>query len=112
MSKPLKTICVLARPWPVALATAFFWMAGFGLAFPLLAQTGANTAPTTAATPTPEQMIEQLKPSRTRSLRNFLKTQGVASDRLLAAGKGASELANSTAPFAAENRRVRIVNLD
>lgn len=214
----------MARPWPTGLATALFWLAGIGLAFPLLAQTGATSAPTTATTPSTEQMIEQLKPQRTRSLRNltvetvpplgggkpaeaantataastsqplalaaqadptlaarpsltlliqfdfdsarvspqsqqalanlsqalqssdlassrfaveghtdakgntgynlklsesraqavrdFLKTQGVASDRLQAAGKGASELANSAAPFAAENRRVRIVNLD
>jgi hypothetical protein len=32
--------------------------------------------------------------------------------RLVAAGKGSSALANSADPFAAENRRVRIVNLD
>ena len=42
----------------------------------------------------------------------MLKAQGVAEDRLQAAGRGATELANTSEPFAAENRRVRIVNLD
>jgi len=36
----------------------------------------------------------------------------VAPDRLDVAGKGATEPANAADPFAAENRRVRIVNLD
>jgi flagellar motor protein MotB len=43
---------------------------------------------------------------------DFLKAQGVLEARLVAAGKGSSALANSADPFAAENRRVRIVNLD
>ena len=221
MSKPLKTHFAVARPWSGSLPPLLLWMAAVSLAFPLLAQTGATPAPATAATPTTEQMIEQLKVPRTRSLRNltveavpafpgdkpadaaspgspnpplalaaqadptlnarpslslliqfdfdsarvrpesqqalanlsqalqsadlaaskfaveghtdakgnadynlklsesraqavrdFLKNKGVAPARLLAAGKGASDLANSAAPFSAENRRVRIVNLD
>ncbi len=41
-----------------------------------------------------------------------LASLGVQPERLHAAGKGATELANSAEPNAAENRRVRIVNLD
>jgi flagellar motor protein MotB len=36
----------------------------------------------------------------------------VAASRLLPSGKGASEPANPQDPHAAENRRVRIVNLN
>jgi flagellar motor protein MotB len=45
-------------------------------------------------------------------VREYLAQQGVESTRLQASGKGSSDLANSTAPYAAENRRVRIVNLN
>ena len=55
---------------------------------------------------------QRLSELRALAVRDFLKAQGVEEERLLAAGKGASELANSEQPFAAENRRVLIVNLD
>lgn len=54
----------------------------------------------------------KLSQQRAFAVRDFLKIRGVADDRLVAAGKGSSELANRDQPFAAENRRVRIVNLD
>lgn len=54
----------------------------------------------------------RLSQQRAEAVRDFLKGHGVAQERLVAAGKGASELANAAEPFAAENRRVRIVNLD
>ena len=54
----------------------------------------------------------RLSELRALAVRDFLRSQGVAEERLVASGKGASDLANSSAPFAAENRRVRIVNLD
>jgi flagellar motor protein MotB len=41
-----------------------------------------------------------------------LASNGVADARLQAVGKGATELANTTDPLAADNRRVRIVNLN
>ncbi len=55
---------------------------------------------------------QKLSQQRAQAVRDFLKNQGVAEGRLMAAGKGATELANRDQPFAAENRRVRIVNLD
>lgn len=54
----------------------------------------------------------RLSALRALAVRDFLKARGVAAERLMASGKGASELANGSEPFAAENRRVRIVNLD
>ena len=55
---------------------------------------------------------QKLSETRALAVRDFLMAQGVSPDRLLAAGKGASELADNAAPRAALNRRVRIVNLD
>ena len=55
---------------------------------------------------------QKLSQQRAMAVRDFLKIKGVDESRLMAAGKGSSELANSSEPFAAENRRVRIVNLD
>ncbi len=55
---------------------------------------------------------QKLSEARAQAVREFLTAQGVAPQRLLAAGKGATELANSAAPLAPANRRVRIVNLD
>ena len=55
---------------------------------------------------------QKLSQQRALAVRDFLKSRGVVESRLMAAGKGSSELANSSEPFAAENRRVRIVNLD
>ena len=55
---------------------------------------------------------QKLSESRALAVRDFLTSQGVSAPRLVAAGKGSSELANSALPLAPENRRVRIVNLD
>ena len=55
---------------------------------------------------------QQLSEHRAQSVRDFLKGKGVDEYRLMATGKGATELANRAEPFAAENRRVRIVNLE
>jgi len=54
----------------------------------------------------------KLSQQRADAVQKFLAQRGVASDRLMAVGKGSTQLANSSDPFAAENRRVRIVNLD
>ena len=55
---------------------------------------------------------QKLSETRALAVRDYLKSQGVAPERLVAAGKGASEPVDGAAPFAAQNRRVRIVNLD
>ena len=49
---------------------------------------------------------------RADAVRDFLAHRGVPTQRLLASGKGASELATPAQPYSAQNRRVRIVNLD
>jgi outer membrane protein OmpA-like peptidoglycan-associated protein len=54
----------------------------------------------------------KLSQQRAEAVRDFLQSKGIDGSRLFASGKGASELANVEQPFAAENRRVRIVNLD
>lgn len=54
----------------------------------------------------------KLSEQRAMAVRSFLASEGVDPARLLASGKGASDLANPAQPYAAENRRVRIVNLD
>jgi outer membrane protein OmpA-like peptidoglycan-associated protein len=54
----------------------------------------------------------KLSAQRAQAVSDFLKVKGVDEARLLASGKGSASLANSEQPFAAENRRVRIVNLD
>lgn len=54
----------------------------------------------------------RLSQQRAQAVRDILAAKGVADTRLVATGKGSTELANSAEPFAAENRRVRIVNLD
>ena len=53
----------------------------------------------------------KLSQSRAEAVQKFLAAQGVTATRLVTAGKGATELANPNDPLAAENRRVRIVNL-
>ncbi len=54
----------------------------------------------------------RLSQQRADAVRDLLISQGVKLDRLKAQGKGSSELAMPAQPEAAENRRVRIVNLD
>jgi outer membrane protein OmpA-like peptidoglycan-associated protein len=54
----------------------------------------------------------KLSQQRADAVRAFLAGNGVADARLAAVGKGSGELANSADPLAAENRRVRIVNLN
>jgi outer membrane protein OmpA-like peptidoglycan-associated protein len=55
---------------------------------------------------------QNLSELRALSVRTILQDQGVASARLLTIGKGSSELVNRDQPYAPENRRVKIVNLD
>ena len=54
----------------------------------------------------------KLSEQRAFAVRDLLRIQGVSETRLLASGKGYAELANPADPMGAENRRVRIVNLD
>ena len=54
----------------------------------------------------------RLSQQRAQAVAEFLQVHGVAPERLVAAGKGSTALAKPEQPFAAENRRVRIVNLD
>ena len=54
----------------------------------------------------------RLSEQRAQAVKRFLAQQGVADARLQASGKGSTQLANASDPYAAENRRVRIVNLD
>ena len=50
-------------------------------------------------------------PRRAAAVKDFLvRTFGIASDRLVAYGRGKSALKNTADPFAAENRRVQVVN--
>ena len=54
----------------------------------------------------------KLSQQRAEAVRAFLASNGVVDARLQAVGKGSGELANAADPLAAENRRVRIVNLN
>ena len=54
----------------------------------------------------------KLSQQRADAVQQFLVSQGVAGTRLVASGKGATQLANAANPLGAENRRVRIVNLE
>jgi outer membrane protein OmpA-like peptidoglycan-associated protein len=55
---------------------------------------------------------QRLSESRASAVRQLLMASGIDAERLRAVGKGSSELANADDPKAAENRRVRVVNLD
>ena len=54
---------------------------------------------------------QRLSQHRADAVREFLIGKGVDGVRLSAAGKGATEPSNKDDPLAAENRRVKIVNL-
>jgi outer membrane protein OmpA-like peptidoglycan-associated protein len=54
----------------------------------------------------------KLSEQRALAVKELLIAKGIEPARLVSVGKGASELANTGAPMAAENRRVKIVNLD
>jgi outer membrane protein OmpA-like peptidoglycan-associated protein len=54
----------------------------------------------------------RLSQQRAEAVRDYLAQRGVNGSRLVASGKGSTELAVPADPGAAENRRVRIVNLD
>lgn len=54
----------------------------------------------------------KLSEQRAFAVRDLLRIQGISESRLIASGKGYTELANPADPMGAENRRVRIVNLD
>jgi outer membrane protein OmpA-like peptidoglycan-associated protein len=53
----------------------------------------------------------KLSDQRAQAVRDFLSNKGVDTSRLITKGKGSTDLANAADPLAAENRRVRIVNL-
>jgi OmpA-OmpF porin, OOP family len=55
---------------------------------------------------------QRLSQQRADAVRDTLSGQGVAAQRLQSVGKGSSELAKPDEPYSAENRRVRIVNMD
>ena len=54
---------------------------------------------------------QKLSQQRANAVRDFLASKGVEVTRLSTTGKGSSELANKDDPLAAENRRVKIVNM-
>lgn len=55
---------------------------------------------------------QALSQRRAEAVRDLLVRDGVEAARLAPAGKGATELADRQDPYAAANRRVRVVNLD
>ncbi len=54
----------------------------------------------------------KLSVQRAQSVKAALVGHGVDGESLITSGKGSTELANHEKPFASENRRVRIVNLE
>lgn len=59
-----------------------------------------------------KEFNQRLSKNRAESVRRYLIEQGVSDKRLVAEGKGFSDLANKTDPLSAENRRVKVVNLE
>jgi outer membrane protein OmpA-like peptidoglycan-associated protein len=53
----------------------------------------------------------RLSQQRADAVREFLVSKGIHSARLSSTGKGSSDPANKDDPLAAENRRVKIVNM-
>lgn len=58
------------------------------------------------------QYNDQLSGRRARAVLDFLVSNGIASGRLVAEGKGFRELADQMEPLSPKNRRVRVVTLD
>lgn len=54
----------------------------------------------------------KLSEQRAQAVKELLTSKGVNVAHLVSVGKGSSEPANKADPLAAENRRVRVVNLD
>jgi len=54
----------------------------------------------------------KLSQRRAMAVADILKKRGVSEQRLVTAGKGSEELANKDDPFAAENRRVQVININ
>ena len=83
---------------------------------PRIVPAAADSAPEDAA-PKPKPATGDaganltLSQNRANAVRDFLASKGVEVTRLSTAGKGSSELANKDDPLAAENRRVKIVNM-
>lgn len=59
-----------------------------------------------------QEYNRKLSERRAQSVLDLLTSKGVPNSQLVAVGKGSKEPANLAYPKAAENRRVRIVNLD
>jgi outer membrane protein OmpA-like peptidoglycan-associated protein len=55
---------------------------------------------------------QRLSQQRAQAVKQVLASRGIDEARLQPVGKGSSEPANPADPLAAENRRVRVVNLD
>jgi len=55
---------------------------------------------------------QRLSQQRADEVKRYLTARGVASERVASVGRGATQLANVADPGSAENRRVRLVNLD
>jgi len=57
------------------------------------------------------QYNQALSEKRAQAVAQFLTKHGIASERLLAVGKGFSDLLNKEDPHSADNRRVRIMTI-